>query len=135
MDRESSRASRARVGAGDGTPPSGSVPSAGGRTPAGVRSPTHGPGPTHGQGTTPGRSLTDGDPAAAGAPRLVINPRQDAGFVEACSVAMEAAPAVPRALQEALRNEYPQATVEPRALSGESLRVWYVYRDGHWVSS
>ncbi len=81
------------------------------------------------------RSLTGVPLAAAGAPRLVINPRQDAGFVEACSTAMEAAPSVPRALQEALRSDYPQATVEPRALSGEPLRVWYVYRDGHWVSS
>jgi hypothetical protein len=135
MDRESSRVSRARVGAGDGSPPSGSDPSTGGRPPAGARPSTDGHPSPHGRGPTADPRLTGGDPAAAGAPRLVINPRQDAGFVEACSVAMEAAPAVPRALQEALRDEYPQATVEPRALSGESLRVWYVYRDGHWVSS
>lgn len=70
-----------------------------------------------------------------GVPRLVINPRQDAGFVEACALAMATAPPVPRALQEALRGDYPRTTVEARALSGEPLRVWYVYRDGHWVSS
>ena len=118
MDRESSRASQARERAGDGRPP------VGGRR------------PTDGDSLGGDHPLTGGDRLAGRvAPRLVINPRQDAGFVEACSLAMQAAPPVPRALQEALRSDYPQATVEPRALSGEPLRVWYVYRDGHWVSS
>lgn len=109
MDRESSRVSRTRGGVGDGGPRS-----------------AHAAGDARGDDERLTRS---------GAPRLVINPGQDAGFVEACAQAMEADPMAPRALQDALRSDYPRVTVEPRALSGESLRVWYVYRDGHWVSS
>lgn len=90
-------------------------------------------GSSHGSRARP--SAGDDDPVRTSGPSLVINPRQDIGFVEACATAMESAPQAPSALQEALRSDYPQVTVRPRALSGERLRVWYVYRDGYWVSS
>jgi hypothetical protein len=68
-------------------------------------------------------------------PMLVINPVSDPSFVRACNDAMRAHPEFPDALQAKLREAYPSAVVRPRALSGEITSIWYVYRDGHWVSS
>ena len=39
-----------------------------------------------------------------------------------------------RAAVERLAVDYPAVTVHRRELSGEPLEVWYVYRDGHWLS-
>ncbi|MEZ4596638.1 MAG: hypothetical protein R3C32_07215 [Chloroflexota bacterium] len=39
----------------------------------------------------------------------------------------------PRHAEAMLRRAYPQAEVRPRSLSGETVEVWYVYRDGRWV--
>jgi hypothetical protein len=66
---------------------------------------------------------------------LVINPVADPTFVHACNEAMESHPDRPDALQAKLRESYPAAVVRPRSLSGELTTIWYVYRDGHWVSS
>ncbi len=79
-----------------------------------------------GQGTT-GR----------GGPVLVINPAADADFAGACDEVMAAhpPPTAPNELQTRLRDRFPMVAVRPRGLSGETLVVWYVYRDGHWVSS
>ena len=68
------------------------------------------------------------------APLLIINPPSDAGFVSACQAAVVDADADPTRLQDALRLRYPEAVVRPRELSGETITVWYVYRDGRWVS-
>lgn len=64
----------------------------------------------------------------------LIIPRRDAAFValvdrEAVRVA------VPEELQARLRATYPDAIVRRRGLAGESVEVWYVYRDGHWTSA
>jgi hypothetical protein len=37
-------------------------------------------------------------------------------------------------LQQILRGDYPRAIVRARDLAGERPVVWYVYRDGHWVT-
>lgn len=66
---------------------------------------------------------------------LVINPVTDPSFVRACNEAMRDHLERPDALQTKLREEYPSAVVRPRSLSGEITSIWYVYRDGHWVSS
>ena len=66
---------------------------------------------------------------------LVINPITDAAFVRACNEALRRHPDRPDALQAELREDYPSAVVRPRALSGEITTIWYVYRDGFWVSS
>jgi hypothetical protein len=66
---------------------------------------------------------------------LVINPIADASFVTACEAAMRTQPDRPDDLEARLRPAYPSVVVRPRALSGEITTVWYVYRDGHWVSS
>lgn len=68
-------------------------------------------------------------------PMLVINPVADAAFVLACAAAMRAHPDRPDELQAKLRAAYPSAVVRPRSLSGEVATIWYVYRDGRWVSS
>jgi hypothetical protein len=70
-----------------------------------------------------------------GAVMLVINPIADATFVAACDEGMRSRPSRPDQLQAILRARYPSAVVRPRALSGEITTIWYVYRDGHWVSS
>lgn len=66
---------------------------------------------------------------------LVINPIADATFASACDEAMRSHPEDPDELQARLRPDYPSVVVRPRALSGETTSIWYVYRDGHWVSS
>jgi hypothetical protein len=68
-------------------------------------------------------------------PLLVINPLGDPLFVRACDEAMASRPARPEDLQAALQGRFPNVVVRPRSLSGEQLAVWYVYRDGRWVSS
>lgn len=70
-----------------------------------------------------------------GDPLLVINPPMDSDFVGACHAAMDDRPGPPEALEAILRRRFPRAVVRARALSGETITVWYVYRDGHWVSS
>lgn len=40
----------------------------------------------------------------------------------------------PAELEQALRASHPQAVVHRRELDAERTPVWYVYRDGHWIS-
>jgi hypothetical protein len=68
-------------------------------------------------------------------PMLVINPVADPSFVRTCNQAMRARPSRPDELQSLLREAYPAAVVRPRSLSGEITTIWYVYREGYWVSS
>ncbi len=67
-------------------------------------------------------------------PLLIINPAADHEFQQECQAALVEAGASPAALETALRLRYPHVVVRPRELSGETIIVWYVYRDGHWVS-
>jgi hypothetical protein len=69
------------------------------------------------------------------APLLVINPPADALFVLACETAMDPPLQDPDELQRTLRRRYPRTVVRPRSLAGESIEVWYVYREGRWVSA
>lgn len=64
---------------------------------------------------------------------LVVNPRDDSPFV-ALAEKLVADVHSPDELQERLRREYPQAVVRARELDGEAFTIWYVYRDGHWVT-
>ena len=66
-------------------------------------------------------------------PTLVVNPLDDAAFGLAALVAARDGAQTPAALQASLRIDYPDAVVRARELMGEQGRVWYVYRDGHWV--
>ncbi len=62
-------------------------------------------------------------------PRLFLNPADDQRFGQL----LDGGDRVEQ-FQMALRSAYPRAIVRPRDLSAERDPVWYVYRDGHWVS-
>jgi hypothetical protein len=65
---------------------------------------------------------------------LRVNPRSDSAFV-ALVDRIDSEAAGPEVLEQRLRDTHPEAVVRPRGLSGESIEVWYVYRDGHWTDS
>ena len=65
---------------------------------------------------------------------LVVNPRDDTAFVALAERLVADGMPSPSELQEHLRREYPDAVVRARELDGEAFTIWYVYRDGHWVS-
>jgi hypothetical protein len=65
---------------------------------------------------------------------LVLNPADDREF-EAFVASVHDPVAGSDVLEHGLRRRYPHAIVRPRDLSGESVSVWYVYRDGHWIPS
>jgi hypothetical protein len=64
---------------------------------------------------------------------FVINPRRDKAFVDMVEGDGLSARS-PGDLEARLREEYPRAIVRPRQLEGERAEVWYVYREGMWVS-
>src|SRR6476620_2343816 len=64
---------------------------------------------------------------------LILNPTSDDAF-RAFAEAARRPGDDPPSLQRRLRERYPKAVVRARALSGEPRDVWYVYRDGRWVS-
>lgn len=66
-------------------------------------------------------------------PVLVVNPRSDTAFVDLAEATVEDA-MTPAQLEERLRGSFPRASVRARALSAEPMVVWYVYRDGQWIS-
>jgi hypothetical protein len=65
---------------------------------------------------------------------LVVNPRTDTAFVAMAERLVAGGVPSPEDLQLRLRGEYPDAVVRARELAGEAFTIWYVYRDGHWVS-
>jgi hypothetical protein len=65
-------------------------------------------------------------------PILVINPRNDAAFVEHVAEQLDRVEH-PEDFERRLRSRYPDAAVHPRELSSEPVPVWYVYRDGRWT--
>ena len=81
--------------------------------------------------------MSSRDPVAAMAtlerPVLVLNPRSDVRFASGARDLVEGGVAKPEDLQRRLRERYPRTIVHTRDLSGESVSVWYVYRDGRWA--
>lgn len=65
-------------------------------------------------------------------PTLVTNPTDDAQFASAAEAALEDGQ-TPEDLEALLRRDFPRVVVRARDLAGERL-VWYVYREGRWVS-
>jgi hypothetical protein len=65
---------------------------------------------------------------------LVVNPRDDMPFVALAERVVADGVRSPSELQDRLRQEYPEAVVRARELDGEAFTIWYVYRDGHWVT-
>lgn len=68
-------------------------------------------------------------------PVLFFNPADDHSFVERVRRLMAAGVQDHSDLERRLRGDHPLAVVRPRDLADESVEVWYVYRDGHWVPS
>jgi hypothetical protein len=66
-------------------------------------------------------------------PSLITNPAGDRAFRAAADAALESVQSIAE-VQELLRRRYPRAVVRARELSGERAVVWYVYREGHWVT-
>jgi hypothetical protein len=66
-------------------------------------------------------------------PVLITNPRDDEGFQDAAHAALDAGASTPAALEDALRDRYPNIVARARDLSTERTIVWYVYRDGRWI--
>jgi hypothetical protein len=66
-------------------------------------------------------------------PTLIINPIDDQIFAAYAHVLVEHGALSVAELERRLRTIYPRATVHPRDLSGESMSIWYVYREGHWT--
>jgi hypothetical protein len=68
-------------------------------------------------------------------PTLVTNPADDEAFATvAARLVADGVEGIDE-FERRLRTVYPRAAVHARLLSGETLVVWYVYRDGHWVNA
>ena len=67
-------------------------------------------------------------------PLIVANPAADVTFRRRINRAITAGLRWPGELQRALRSDYPQAVVRRRELADEELEVWYVYREGRWIT-
>ena len=66
-------------------------------------------------------------------PTLITNPANHVAFREDAESALQEGQSVAE-LQQILRGGYPRAIVRARDLEGERKVVWYVYREGHWVT-
>lgn len=67
-------------------------------------------------------------------PILLVNPRTDSEFATMARELLDTSPEDdPVALEQRLRERYPEASVHVRSLSNEPSIVWYLYRDGHWT--
>ena len=64
-------------------------------------------------------------------------PHDDRAFRACAEALLSGGLRDPRDLQEQLRRSYPKAVVRrqhPLGALGDSERLWYVYRDGHYVT-
>jgi hypothetical protein len=68
-------------------------------------------------------------------PTLVTNPADDEVFAAFAAMLTDHGVDGIDDFEQRLRCAYPHATVHPRLLSGEARLVWYVYREGRWVSA
>jgi hypothetical protein len=68
-------------------------------------------------------------------PVIVTNPANDRHFRALIESGLRSGAMRPDDLEQLLRTRYPMAVVRPRELEGERTPIWYVYREGHWISS
>ncbi|HLY12899.1 MAG TPA: hypothetical protein VKR24_01000 [Candidatus Limnocylindrales bacterium] len=67
-------------------------------------------------------------------PKLLFNPHDDPALRRAAEGLLdEGIHSIPDFVRR-LRSAYPKLMVSRRDLTGERDPVWYVYREGHWVS-
>jgi len=67
-------------------------------------------------------------------PALHLNPSDDQEFVADVARLLATGVCDAAEFQVHLRARYPDALVRPRDLAHEPFVLWYVYRDGRWVS-
>ncbi len=67
-------------------------------------------------------------------PTVIVNPRDDLVFDDLVDLSLGSGVDSPDALQKLLRERYPAAVVRRRGLAAEQVEVWYVYREGRWIS-
>ncbi|MFL5673759.1 MAG: hypothetical protein ACJ779_02025 [Chloroflexota bacterium] len=66
-------------------------------------------------------------------PTLVTNPADDETFAKvAARFVADGIDGIDE-FERRLREVYPSAAVHARLLSGETVIIWYVYRDGRWT--
>lgn len=65
---------------------------------------------------------------------LLINPASDHAFAVAAESLLRNDGATIDGFERALRARYPNARVHARNVSGEQDVMWYVYREGRWVT-
>jgi hypothetical protein len=65
----------------------------------------------------------------------MFNPSADEDFASFATWLMDQGAVAPDTLEARLRERYPSAVVRPRELAWESQVVWYVYREGRWISA
>jgi hypothetical protein len=65
---------------------------------------------------------------------IIANPPGDRRFRSMIDAFLVGAGRRPEELESVLRTRFPSALVRRRDLAGERFDVWYVYRDGHWIS-
>ena len=80
------------------------------------------------------RGRSSGGTVTRTSPTVIINPREDLRFREMVDRSLLTGAESPEALERLLRDAYPRAVVRRRGLAGEQIEVWYVYREGWWVS-
>jgi hypothetical protein len=68
-------------------------------------------------------------------PTLIVNPIDDTVFAGFAQTLVDHGAASTVELERRLRDEYPRSTVHARELVGESVTIWYVYREGRWIPS
>ena len=69
--------------------------------------------------------------------KLHCFPHDDPSFRACAEALLSSASDDPHELQEGLRGSYPNAVVRrqhPLATLSDGPRIWYVYRDGHYVT-
>ena len=68
-------------------------------------------------------------------PTLVVNPATDGVFAAFVQLVVDDdAPSIAD-FERRVQALYPAAMVHARELADEPVLIWYVYRDGHWVST
>ncbi len=82
-----------------------------------------------------GHAIRLGATVTRTSPTVIINPREDLEFAELVERALKSGVDSPKALEVELRQRHPKAVVRRRELAGEQVDVWYVYREGRWVSA
>ena len=68
-------------------------------------------------------------------PLLVVNPANDRVFaLFAQTIIDHGVPSIGE-FERRLQAVYPQAAAHARDLAAETILIWYVYCEGHWVNS